>query len=114
MVMKASDNPAPEATGRPKHRAIGFFLVFMLVSGGAAFSLELIEFISTIAGGQADAILLIPVATYLIVTAGFGCLLVRSYLMGRFRDLEEPKYRILELEAKWDHPGQDSIPRPPV
>ncbi len=101
-------NPSSETAGRRKHRFVLFFSVFVLISGGAAFSFELIEFIYTIGSGQAVDFAILPVATYLTVAAGFLCLLVRAYLTGQFKDLEGPKHRMLELEEKWDRAEREA------
>ena len=38
------------------------------------------------------------IVTYLLVASGFGCLFFWAYLSGQFKDIEQPKYRMLEMQ----------------
>ncbi|MCE9590828.1 MAG: cbb3-type cytochrome oxidase assembly protein [Planctomycetes bacterium] len=76
----------------------------MVVIAGSAFVCKLIEFIytATTHGGQALASFLIPVLNYLMVAAGFLLLFIWAYLTGQFRDVENPKYRMLDMQDEID------------
>ena len=39
---------------------------------------------------------------YLLVAAGFACMFLWAYFKGHFRDLEAPKYRMLEMQREID------------
>jgi cbb3-type cytochrome oxidase maturation protein len=43
-----------------------------------------------------------PVLTYLLVAAGYLLLFLWAYASGQFRDLEGPKYRMLEMQEDID------------
>lgn len=98
-VPPADDSPSPRA-----RRFLWIFSVAMVVVAGSAFLMKLIEFFATATreGTGALASFLIPVLNYLLVAAGFFCLFLWAYLKGHFRDLEAPKYRMLELDRQYD------------
>ena len=80
----------------------------MILTAGTAFVFKLIEFILTATtGGEASlASFLIPVLNYLLVAVGFALLFVWSYFRGQFRDVEAPKFRMLErnmeIDREWE------------
>jgi nitrogen fixation-related uncharacterized protein len=51
---------------------------------------------------------IIPVANYLIITAGMVCLLIWAIAHGMFRDVEGPKYDMLEREARLDRNDEEA------
>ncbi len=84
-----------------------FLLVFSIVMvaiAGTAFIFKLIEFYTTATTGGPEALgsFLIPVLNYLLVAAGFFCLFMWAYFTGQFRDVEAPKYRMLEMQDQFD------------
>ncbi len=93
---------------RPKARSGGgrwFLWIFgptVILVAGAAFLFKLTEFIivATSKGPEALGSFLIPVLNYLFVAAGFLCLFLWAYFTGQFRDVEAPKYRMLELQRE--------------
>lgn len=99
------------------------FSVAMVLTAGTAFVFKLIEFVHTALqpGPMAMASFLIPVLNYLIVAAGFALLFLWAYFSGQFRDLEGPKYRMLEMQEEIDRqealaaraPGVPHPPRAP-
>ena len=96
-----------EDAGGPSPRARRFLWVFsvtMVAIAGSAFVFKLVEFITTATTGGPDALgsFLIPVLNYLLVAAGFFCLFLWAYFTGQFRDLEAPKYRMLEMQDEID------------
>jgi nitrogen fixation-related uncharacterized protein len=76
----------------------------VVLIAGTAFVFKLIEFFYTATTEGPDALgsFLMPVLTYLMVAAGFLCLFFWAYFTGQFRDVEEPKYRMLELQREID------------
>jgi nitrogen fixation-related uncharacterized protein len=83
---------------------IWVFSVAMVLSAGTAFVFKLIEFYATATRDGSDALasFLIPVLNYLLVAAGFFSLFLWAYFSGQFRDLESPKYRMLEMQREID------------
>ncbi len=102
----AAPDPAwdlTEAPASPKtRRFLWVFSVTMVAVAGTAFVFKLIEFYATATqqGSEALASFLIPVLNYLLVATGFFFLFLWAYLTGQFRDVERPKYRMLEIEAE--------------
>ena len=76
----------------------------VIVVAGTAFIFKLTEFIlvATNEGPDAMGTFLIPVMNYLLVAAGFLCLFLWAYFTGQYRDVEAPKYRMLEMQAEID------------
>jgi len=76
----------------------------VIVVAGTAFIFKLVEFIlvATNEGPDAMGTFLIPVMNYLLVAAGFLCLFLWAYFTGQYRDVEGPKYRMLEMQHEID------------
>jgi len=74
----------------------------ILVPAGIGFTFKLIEFFRTLSSDQAGAFTIVPISNYLLATLGFGCLLLWAVGRGMFRDLERPKYTMLEREEELD------------
>ena len=102
----------PPVSPEPSRRAQWFlwaFSILMIVVAGSAFFMKLFEFTATATrqGSDALASFLIPVLNYLLVAAGFFCLFFWAYAKGHFRDIEAPKYRMLELEREYDRMARE-------
>ena len=80
------------------------FSITMIVTAGSAFGMKLIDFYITATreGSAALGSFLVPVMNYLFVAAGFGALFFWAYIRGQFRNVEEPKYRMLEHNLEYD------------
>lgn len=97
--------PAADSELSPRGRwFLWIFSVAMILVAGSAFLMKLIEFTATATreGTGALASFLIPVLNYLLVAAGFFCLFFWAYFKGHFRDIEAPKYRMLELNQEFE------------
>jgi hypothetical protein len=83
-----------------------FILIFFLPAG-MGFAEKLYLFAKT-AGADPEGrfedgrFALIPLANYLLVFAGMLCLLVWAIYNDMFKDVEAPKYTMLENERKLD------------
>ena len=90
--------------GRGGNWFLWIFGPAVVIIAGTAFVFKLIEFFYTATreGPEALGSFLMPVLTYLMVAAGFLCLFFWAYFTGQFRDVEEPKYRMLELQREID------------
>lgn len=95
----------PRPTMSPGTRTfLWVFSIVMVLTAGTAFMFKLIEFFytATTVGKEAMGSFLIPLSTYLIVAAGFGCLFFWAYMTGQFKDVEGPKYRMLKMQDEFD------------
>lgn len=99
LVVRPDAEPSPTA-----RRFLRAFSVIMVAVAGTAFLFKLIEFFftATRSGPDSMASFLIPVLNYLLVAAGFFCLFLWAWFSGQFRDLEAPKYRMLEMQDEID------------
>jgi len=66
------------------------------------FGTKLIEFIALARGDVEGSFAISPVVNYLLASFGFLLLFGWAALGGMFRDIEQPKYTMLENEAKLD------------
>ncbi len=98
----------PRDYSRARNLFLWIFSIAMIVTAGTAFVFKLIEFVYTAlnSGPGALSSFLIPVLTYLLVAAGFACLFLWAYVTGQFKDVEGPKYRMLELNEEWERRQQ--------
>lgn len=103
----------PRAPSRAARLFLWIFSIAMVVTAGTAFVFKLIEFIftATSAGEASLASFLIPVLNYLFVAAGFSLLFVWSFLRGQFRDVEAPKFRMLERNMEIDRQWESELAR---
>jgi len=97
----------PPVPARPKGGNRWFLWIFgptVIVVAGTAFIFKLTEFIFVATNKGPDALgsFLIPVMNYLLVAAGFLCMFFWAYFSGQFRDVEAPKYRMLEMQREID------------
>lgn len=86
--------------------------IAILGPAGYGFCEKLTLFILAVKRDLIAGFTLIPVANYLIVTAGMICLLGWAVLHGMFRNIEEPKYTMLEREEELDRREQSLGSRP--
>ena len=99
----AARRPIPLVpVSRAARRFLWIFSVVMLAITSSAFIFKLIEFAYSFVGDQSLHVAIVPVLTYLIVAAGFACLFFWAYLTGQFKNVEAPKYRMLEMQDEID------------
>jgi len=87
----------------PKRARIKWIAPALVVSvfvlpAGIAFVLKFVKFVRAVGTDELGAIALVPMLNYLAVAAGFLCLLAWAILGGMFRDIEGPKFKLLENE----------------
>lgn len=113
---KKSPPAAPPSTANPAakpSRFVFYFSILVVLMAGGAFLFKLVEFTLTftkLASSTPEALnadptlrfAIQPVITYLIVAAGFACLFFWAYLTGQFRNIEGPKFRMLEMQDEID------------
>jgi hypothetical protein len=73
-----------------------------VAGGGVTFCFKLWEFVETASRGDMPGFAFATVVSYFIATAGFLCLAAWAFLRGHYRDIEEPKHRLLDTEARYD------------
>ena len=93
-----------EGPRRSRTRTIVFWslAIGIVLPGAYGFTEKFLQFIRTFRSDATGGFTIVPMANYLIVTAGFACLLVWAIAHGMFRDVEKPKFDMLEREAELD------------
>lgn len=94
----AGDRETGEKGRRLKRNVLIFMSIGILVPGGYGFIEKFIQFIRTLATDAEGGFTIIPITNYLIVGLGMTCLLVWATAQGMFRNVEEPKYTMLQQE----------------
>lgn len=103
--------PDQEATGitEPRRRRtpmwVWVFLVLTLVLAGVGFLFKLVEFIVSWSQGGGVDFAIVPVVCYSLVAIGYALIFVWAFTRGMFRDIEAPKYRMLEMQDEFDARG---------
>ncbi|MBI4971093.1 MAG: cbb3-type cytochrome oxidase assembly protein [Candidatus Omnitrophica bacterium] len=76
--------------------------VLILIPGALGFGDKLIQFFYVLASNREGRFALVPIATYLLVSAGFLSIFIWGMMKGMLSDIEGPKYRMLEREQELD------------
>ena len=76
--------------------------VLILIPSGYGFVGKFIELINVAKGESGGAFAIAPIMNYLLASLGFFCLLLWAAGRGMFRNIETPKYQMLEREAQLD------------
>jgi len=96
----------PPSTARGRSTAWTITIVFgviILIPSMLGFVMKFGELIELTKGvGDSGGFSITPVVNYLLASLGFFCLLLWAALNGMFRDLERPKYLMLENERELD------------
>jgi hypothetical protein len=84
------------------------FAVVVLIPSMLGFANKFCEFILIYRGDVDGVFAITPIVNYLLASLGFFCLFCWATAHGMFRDIEEPKYTMLENERKLDvEDGED-------
>jgi hypothetical protein len=83
-------------------RIVLAFFLFATAVSGVGFSVKIFEFADDLADQKGLKFAGAHLLTYAVVAVGFLALLAYTFLMGHFRDVEEPKYDLLEKERRHD------------
>lgn len=92
---------SPTAARRRQWITIVLALVILIPSLWG-FGTKFSEFIALYRGDANGVFAISPILNYLLASLGFFCLLCWAMLHGMFRDIERPKYTMLETEAMLD------------
>lgn len=87
---------------RSKRITLMAMAIVILVPGAYGFGEKLVQFIRTLNTEHGAGFTLIPISNYFFVAAGMACMLIWAIAHGMFRDIEAPKYDMLEREEELD------------
>ena len=82
-----------------KNRArsyVHIFFVTAITAAGGMFIFKLFSFLKTIKKDELAGFAFDPIMVYAFVAMGFLFLLAWAFMTGQFRDIERPKYEMLE------------------
>ena len=94
--------PAPMTR---RHRwFMTLFALAVLLPSLYGFGTKFLEFVALYRGDAGGAFAISPILNYLLASLGFLCLFAWAALGGMFRDIEAPKYTLLENENILNNP----------
>jgi nitrogen fixation-related uncharacterized protein len=82
------------------------FAVIVLVVAGLGFVFKMSEFATTIIKDDVEGFGAVAVSIYLIGMVPIVFLTLWAVMTGRFRDIERPKVRLLELDQEIERGGE--------
>lgn len=85
-----------------------WWMYVVVTLSGIGFAYKFLKFSDTWFQGELLGFALVPLLIYIMVSAGFACLLFWAVLGGQFRNLEAPKEDLMQVEFG----GDDPIPVP--
>jgi hypothetical protein len=93
-------------------RSVILFAMFtgVMVVAGGAFLMKMLDFIMTMSGDEVAGFGAVAVSTYLMGMAPLVLLMLWAVTTGRFRDVEAPARRMLELDREIERGGELSGP----
>jgi hypothetical protein len=87
---------------RRMRRIMLVMAVGILVPSLYGFGTKFLEFIALYRGDVEGVFAISPILNYLLASTGFLCLFAWAIMHGMFRDIERPKYTMLETEQRLD------------
>ena len=97
-------------TQKSRVQRIAWFTTAIIAMAGAGFLFKLYEFVQSLDDSAAMGFAIVPLASYFLTGAGFLMLLIWSATRGAFKDVEAPKYRMMELEQRYARDEGDPNP----
>jgi hypothetical protein len=91
---------------RAKRITLWILAIVILLPGAYGFGVKLWEFINEVKQDDGVGFTVFPISNYFLVTAGMACLLVWAIAHGMFRNVEGPKYTMLDRENELDRREQ--------
>ncbi len=86
----------------PKAIVLGVMAVAIVVPAAIGFVTKFVYFVRTLRTDNTGSFAIVPMVNYLVVAAGFFRLLIWAAYRGMFRDIEGPKYTMLDREDRLD------------
>lgn len=80
-------------------------MLFLVLCAGLGFAYKLLEFSREALESETASFAVVPLVVYALMALGFASLFIWAALRGQFRDVEGPKYRLLEEEERHDRAG---------
>jgi hypothetical protein len=103
--MPRSDDPLAQPP-RPERILLWVGMIGGVGAAGVAFVYKIAEFIFTLNESAVQGFADVPVTIYFVVAAGWLCLLVWCFVSGKFTNVEQPKFEMLEMEEAYERRGE--------
>ena len=101
--MSQANQPAESATSSSWRSWITIAMAIgVLIPSALGFGTKFYEFFQLFRDDIDGAFAIGPILNYLLASAGFLLLLVWATMNGMFHDIEQPKYDMLDQEARID------------
>lgn len=94
---------------RAKRVTIAVIAAVILIPGAIGFAEKIVQFVRTLDAAEGGRFTIVPLMNYLLMALGFLLLLLWGVAHGMFRDIEGPKYAMLDREAALD--ARDGVAR---
>ncbi len=92
----------PRDPNRTRHWVMILMAVAVLVPSLYGFGTKFLEFVALYRGDVEGAFAISPILNYLLASIGFLLLFGWAMFHGMFRDIERPKFTMLENEERLD------------
>jgi hypothetical protein len=92
----------PVTRSRTRSWVTAVLAVVILLPALFGFGTKFREFLVLFWGDSQGSYALVPILNYLLASLGFMMLFLWAILHGMFRDIEQPKYTMLENEQRLD------------
>ena len=107
--MTRTERPEASSTRRSPIITTVIFAVVILIPSLYGFANKFREFILIYRGDVDGVFAITPIVNYLLASLGFFFLFCWAVAHGMFRDIEKPKYAMLENERRLDlEQGEDA------
>ncbi len=107
--MKPARHPESSSTRRSQIITTIIFALVILIPSMYGFATKFREFILLYRGDVDGVFAITPIVNYLLASLGFFFLFCWAIAHGMFRDIEKPKYAMLENERRLDlEQGEDA------
>ena len=80
-------------------------MLFAVLVGAMGFVYKIVQFAREAFGDTATSFAAVPLLAYVFVAVGFVLLFLWALARGQFRDVERPKYDMLEREREYERAG---------
>ena len=80
----------------------------VVIPSAPGFIDKLIQFIKVAQTAEGGGFALVPIMNYMLVAIGFVCLMAWATMHGMFRNIEKPKYTMLEQEDAIDRADESA------
>ena len=92
----------PESPNRRRLWVMVMATLVFLVPALLGFGNKFFEFVALYRHDELGAFTIVPIVNYLLASGGFLFLFLWATMHGMFRDIEGPKYTMLENERRFD------------